>query len=154
MKYITRQEAVRFQHQATGTERLAALAAFLEALPPDRLTLGFWFKDGRGCAVGLAAATEPWFQAQGLRLKDIDRPALCHPFYQEMSDWDAVTAFFDLSFEHCRELFSAGAYNDGLQPPPGLIARRIRLYLAADATAETSGEEQDSSEVMHEAVIS
>jgi hypothetical protein len=130
MQYVTRQEASQFQYQASGPERLAALATFLGALPPNRLTLCFWFKNNRGCAVGLAAATGVWFQAQGLRLKDIDRPALCRPVYQEMSDWDAVSAFFDLSNQEGQELFSAAAYNRVPQPPPSLIAARIRRHLA------------------------
>lgn len=154
MKYITRQEAIRIQHQASGPERLATLATFLETLPPNRLTLGFWFKDGRGCAVGLAAAMEPWFQAQGLRLKDIDRPVLCHPVYQDRSDWDAVAAFFGLSFEHCRELFSAAAYKGMLRPSPSVMVGRIRRYLAACATADSAEGRSLPSGYMHESVVS
>lgn len=131
MQYVTRQEASRIQHQARGPERLAMLATFLEDLPPNRLTLCFWFKNNRGCAVGLAAATEVWFQNQGLRLEDVDRPALCRPVYQDKADWDAVSAFFELTFEQAKTLFSAAAYNDVRQPAPGLIAARIRRHLAS-----------------------
>lgn len=135
MKFITRHEASRRQHQATGGERLAALATFLDSLRPGRLTLGLWFGNGRGCAVGLAAATEPWFQAQGLRLKDVERPSLCHPVYRESSDWEAVAAFFGLTFAEARELFSAAAYDGGLQPAPRIVADRIRQHLAARDSA-------------------
>lgn len=138
MRYVTWKEAFGVQYKAAGIERLQALAAFLETLPPDRLTLVFWFNDGRGCAIGLAAATEPWFQAQGLRLEDIDQPALCHPVYREKSDWDAVAAFFELSVEACRQLFSAGAYDCPLKASPGLIAQRIRRHLSAEASAGNS----------------
>ena len=138
MKYITRQEASRLQHHARGPERLAALATFLDALPPKRLTLCLWFRNGRGCAVGLAAATEPWFQAQGLRLEDIDRPSLCRPVYQGKTDWDAVSAFFDLSYEQAQGLFSAAAYKDVRQPVPRLIAARIRRHLASGAPPDRS----------------
>jgi len=131
MQYLTRQEAFRLQYRASGRERLAALATFLDDLPPNRLSLCFWFKNNRGCAVGLAAATGLWFQAQGLRLVDIDRPALCRPVYQDKTDWDAVSAFFDLSYERAQELFSAAAYYDVRQPAPGLIAARIRRHLGS-----------------------
>jgi len=132
MQYLSRQQVSRMQHQAPGPERLAMLATFLEALPPKRLTFCFWFRNGRGCAVGLAAATDVWFQAQGLRLDDIDRPALCRPVYRDKTDWDAVSAFFDLSLEQAQALFSAAAYNDVRQPEPGLVAARIRRHLASD----------------------
>lgn len=152
MKYLTPEEASRLQHQASGRERLAALATFLEALPANSLTLGFWFRDGRGCAVGLAAASEPWFQAQGLRLKDVERLALCHPVYRDMSDWDAVAAFFDLSLEDCRDLFSAAAYGGVLRPSPSTIAERIRRFLTPCASSDSAEEKPLPSGLMHEAV--
>jgi len=133
MQYVSRHEALQFQHRASGGERLAALATFLDSLSQDRLTLCFWFGNGRGCAVGLAAATDVWFQAQGLRLKDIDRPALCRPVYRNMSDWDAVAGFFGLTHEQAQALFSAAAYDCVAQPSPRLIAERIRQHLASGA---------------------
>lgn len=154
MEYIERQEAFRTHHQASGQERLAMLAAYLDTLPPHRLTLGFWFRNRRGCAVGLAAAMDPWFQAQGLRLKDIDRPVLCRPVYQDKSDWEAVAAFFGLGFGECRELFSAEAYQGTLQPLPTSIAERIRRYLSAHGVAPPAAEGLFSSEIMDEAAIS
>ena len=139
MRYLTRQEAFRLQHQATGRERLRALAEFVEALPADRLTLGFWFKSGRGWAVGLAAAIDPWFQAQGLRLDEIDRPALCHPVCQQKSDWNAVAAFLDLNLKQCRGLFTAAAYAGNLRPLPHLVSEKIAQHLAADRSTDRPG---------------
>lgn len=103
--------------------------SFLEALPPDRITLRFWFSDGRGCAVGLAA-TDPWFQAQGLQLEHIDQLARCHPVYLGRTDWDAVAAFFELTIDQCRSLFAAEAYQCSLQPLPQIMADRIKRHLA------------------------
>jgi len=138
MQFITRHEASRHQYQATGGERLAALATFLDSLRPGRLTLGLWFGNGRGCAVGLAAATEPWFQAQGLRLKGVERPSLCHPVYRESSDWEAVAEFFGLTVAEAYELFSAAAYGGNLQPAPRTVADRIRQHLAARDPADAA----------------
>lgn len=138
MRYLTRQEASLFQHIASGPDRLRALVSFLDALPAERLSLGFWFRDGRGCAIGLAAATDPWFQAQGLRLAEIDKPALCHPVYREKSDWESVTAFFELGVEQCRWLFAAAAYSTPVRLTPRSIAERIERQLATAGAATSS----------------
>ena len=140
MQHKTRQQTLQLQHRASGRERLSMLATFLEDLPPGRLTLGCWFRNGRGCAVGLAASAEPWFQAQGLRLQDMTEPARCHPVYREFSDWNAVAAFFDLDFEQCRALFAAGAYEGNLEPSPLMLAQRIRGLLEIRGTADSGGE--------------
>lgn len=132
MRYITREGASPLQYRASGRERLEALARFVEALPADRVTLRCWFSNGRGCAVGLAA-TDPWFQAQGLRLENVAQIARCHPVYLGRSDWDAVAAFFGLSVEQCRSLFAAEAYCCDRQALPRLMADRIRIHLAAAA---------------------
>jgi hypothetical protein len=136
MRYITREGTSRFQYRATGLERLEALVAFLDALPADRLTLRFWFSDGRGCAVGLAA-TDPWFQAQGLRLENIEQLARCHPVYLGRSDWEAIAAFFELSTEQCRSFFAAEAYPCSAQSLPQIMAERIRRHLV-DVTSRRS----------------
>ena len=47
-------------YHASGRERLEHLADFLEDLGPDSLTFGFWYGQGKGCAVGfLHLVTNP-----------------------------------------------------------------------------------------------
>ena len=53
MKYDPRLSTQR--HVASGHERLAYLAAFLDTVAPDRVTFSRWYGSGKGCAVGLAA---------------------------------------------------------------------------------------------------
>ena len=129
MRYVTRERASQLQYRATGRERLSALVSFVEALPPDQITLRFWFSDGRGCAVGLAA-TDPWFQAQGLRLENVDQLARCHPVYLGRTDWDAVAAFFELTIDQCRSLFAAEIYRCNPESLPQIMADRIKRHLA------------------------
>ena len=56
------------QFRASGRDRLIRLADFLENVPAGMLTFTRWYGDGHGCAVCLAAAQDPWFQAQELTL--------------------------------------------------------------------------------------
>ena len=115
---------------ASGRERLAALADFVESLPPGTLTFSRWYGQGRGCAVGLAAAREPWFAAQGLRLEREDSLKDCRPSYAGLSDWDAVAAFFELTPEAARRLFDRAGYDGQIQPKPEAVALNVRRYLA------------------------
>ena len=91
-------------HVATGQERLAMLADFVETLPAERLSLTRWFGFGKGCAVAWAA-TDPWFRAQGLRLEDCESLAGCRPEYRQRSDWAAVASFFEISQQEAQMLF-------------------------------------------------
>ena len=116
-------------YRASGAQRLAQLAAFVEALPPGKLTFGQWYAQGRGCAVGLVAAHDPWFQAQGLRLQGVGSPGDCRPTYGGAGDWAAVTAFFELSPAEARQLFDRLGYEGELRPSPRRVAERIRQHL-------------------------
>lgn len=117
-------------YAAPGRERLERLAAFVERLPPGKLTFSRWYGHGRGCAVGLAAVGEPWFLAQGLRLERADSLKDCRPRYREASDWAAVAAFFDLSPTEARELFDREGYDGRIRPTPQEVAGKIRRFLA------------------------
>lgn len=116
--------------RATGRERLEQLAGFLERLPPEALTFSRWYGQGKGCAVGLAAATQPWFQAQGLALHHDESLKECQPVYGDSRDWRAVSAFFEVSHADARSLFSQEGYDGELRPRPGDVAARIRAHLA------------------------
>ena len=118
-------------YHASGRERLEHLADFLEDLGPDSLTFGFWYGQGKGCAVGLAAARNPWFQAQGLRLESKDSLKDCHPVYSRATDWGAISAFFEISTLQARQLFHQAGYDGELRPQPERIARKVRHMLAA-----------------------
>lgn len=121
---------------ATGPERLERLAAFVEELPADLLTFCCWYDGNKGCAVGLAAALDPWFKAQGLRLEGVESVKECRPIYRDRSDWAAVTAFFELTGEDARALFDRGGYGGEVRPQPRRVARKIRTHLRrADAVA-------------------
>ena len=120
---------------ASGRERLARLADFLESLPPGKLTFSRWYGLGRGCAVGLAAAGDPWFLAQGLRLRAEDSLKDCGPVYAGFSDWAAVTAFFEISPAAARSLFDRAGYGGDMQPAAARVARKIRRHLAPEPAA-------------------
>jgi len=116
-------------HEASGQERLWALATFLDDVPADRLTFTCWYARGRGCAVGLAAAQNPWFQAQGLRLETDQGAGGYWPIYAGMTDRAAVSAFFGISLAEIRELFDPHGYQGAREPHPKRVAGRIRGFL-------------------------
>lgn len=118
------------RYDASGRERLSELATFLEDLPADRLTFTRWFGEGRGCAVGLAAAQNPWFQAQGLRLEEDPTGKTCWPVFDGDSDRTAVAKFFGLSQEEVRTLLDPEGYDGMLDPHPKAVAKKIREFLA------------------------
>ncbi len=117
-------------YEATGHERLERLAAFIERLPADRLTFTRWYGQGKGCAIGLAAAMDPWFQAQGLRLEQDDSLKDCRPVYRGDADWRAVVRFFQMRPEHLPGLFDQTGYDGDVRPHPKRVADKIRSYLA------------------------
>ncbi len=131
MKYRRPQEIPNYA--ASGRERLEHLADFLDCLAPEKLTFGFWYDQGKGCAVGLAAAMNPWFRAQGLRLEDEDSLKDCHPVYSRATDWRAISAFFEISPTDARRLFHQAGYGGDLRPHPARIAEKVR---EVSATAE------------------
>jgi hypothetical protein len=116
--------------RAPGRERLAELARFLDAVPPDRLTFSWWYGHGKGCAVALAAATDPWFQAQGLALAAGDRLRECHPTYEDATEWRALARFFELNLDELRRLFDRSGYDGNVRPHPHEVAAKIRAHLA------------------------
>ena len=118
------------QFSASGSERLEQLAAFVESLPAGKLTFSRWYGHGRGCAVGLAAAGQPWFLAQGLRLEGGDSLKDCRPIYGAASDWAAIAVFFDLPPGEARQLFDREGYSGRIRPTPQEVAGKIRGYLA------------------------
>ncbi len=123
------------RYDAPGRERLDELASFLEGLPADRLTFTRWYGEGKGCAVGLAAALNPWFQAQGLRLAQDSTGKICWPVYGERSDRAAVAHFFGLSQTELRSLLDPEGYNGLLDPHPKSVARKIRAFLSEAVAA-------------------
>lgn len=129
MEYRRRQDIPA--HQAPGSERLERLAGFLDDLSADALTFCCWYSRGKGCAVGLAAAMNPWFRAQGLRLESAESVKDCRPVYRNHSDWQAVAAFFALTNEDARALFDRGGYGGRVRPHPRQVARKIRARLRA-----------------------
>lgn len=127
-------EIARFE--ASGNERLVELAGFLEELPADKLTFTRWYGEGKGCAVGLAAALNPWFQAQGLRLEEDASSRSFSPVYRSRSDRAAVAAFFGISMSEMRQLFDPDGYDGALDPHPKAVARKIRAFLEETVTAD------------------
>ena len=126
---------------ASGRERLSHLAEFLDGLAPEKLSLTRWYGDGIGCAVGLAAALDPWFKAQGVRLADKDDVKQCRPVYQGKTDWRAVASFFQIGVNEAAHLFGRRSYAKQAQPQPSRMAARIRAYLAC--TGPNAGHGQD-----------
>lgn len=123
------------RYDASGRERLSELATFLEELPADRLTFTRWYGEGKGCAVGLAAAQNPWFQAQGLRLTEDSTGKICWPVYAGESDRAAVAKFFGISQTELRELLDPEGYDGLLDPHPRTVAEKIRTFLTESVAA-------------------
>ena len=128
MRYVAPGSIPRYA--ATGRERLERLIAYLEDVHPGRLTFTRWFSDGRGCSVGLAAAYDPWFQAQGLRLARDENLKDCRPVFGDAMDWHAVTTFFEISFDDARLLFGRAGYPAATRLHPRLVIERVRGHLA------------------------
>ena len=114
------------QHQASGRERLEALAAFVEGLSADWVSFANW----QSCVVGLAAK-DPWFVAQGLSLEYDARVDECRPAYGGRTDWMAVSIFFEISVENAKQLLDPSGYNGALHPSPSDVARKLCSYLAS-----------------------
>jgi len=129
----------RQRHVASGHERLAYLAAFLDTVAPDRVTFSRWYSSGKGCAVGLAAVLEPRIQAQGLGLANEDSLKECRPVYAGKSDWEAVTAFFGITHQQATVLFTPAGYHGELRPHPRRISDRIRSMLAEPTPVPVGG---------------
>ncbi len=129
MKHRSPREVSTFR--ASGRERLAELARFLDTVPADRLTFSWWYGNGKGCAVALAAATDPWFQAQGLALAAGDKLRECHPTYGDATEWRALAGFFELNLDELRRLFDRSGYGGNVRPHPAEVAAKIRAFLAA-----------------------
>lgn len=122
-------------HRASGRDRLNRLADFLDSVPVGMLTFTRWYGDRRGCAVGLAAAHDVWFQAQGLTLVGDGTLKECRPVYEEHSEWPAVANFFEISLGEALDLFTAGGYGGTLRPQPSDVAQKVRKHLARSKAA-------------------
>lgn len=122
-------------YRAPGPERLAELAGFLDAVPAGMLTFTRWYGHGRGCAVGLAAVHSVWMKAQGLELADDASLKDCRPVYGDLSDWEAVAAFFEIDMDTARRLFSRAGYEGEMRPHPKTVAAAIRRHLDMVAVA-------------------
>jgi len=122
---------------AGGAERLAHLADFLDTVDPKRVTFSFWYdcNGGAGCPVGIAAAEEPWFQAQGLTLSRGDKLSENHPVYDGATEWRALTRFFEIGIEELRRMFDRTGYNGNVRPHPLEVAGKIRSFLAVKVEA-------------------
>lgn len=128
MKQQRRADIPNFR--ASGRDRLIRLADFLDNVPAGMLTFTRWYGDGHGCAVGLAAAQDPWFQAQGLTLAGFGKLKECRPVYDGLSEWPAVAEFFDISIAEALDFLTAGGYGGNVRPPAGDIAQKLRAHLA------------------------
>ena len=128
MKHMRRGDIPQFR--ASGCDRLNRLADFLDGVPAGMLTFTRWYGDRRGCAVGLAAAHDVWFQAQGLTLAGDDRLKECRPVYEGHSEWPAVARFFDISLVEALDLFTAVGYGGSLRPSVHEVADKVRAHLA------------------------
>jgi hypothetical protein len=122
-------------YQASPVERLEHLAVFLSTLPKGNLMFSRWYGQRGGCAVGLAAALCPWFQAQGLRLENIDSLKDCHPVFGKHAEWNAVAKFFALSDEDMKSLFDQSGYGGNMRPDPSIVSRKIQTYLSMQAAS-------------------
>ena len=117
------------QYRASGRDRLNHLVDFLDHVPTGMLTFTRWYGDRHGCAVGLAAAHDPWFQAQGLTLVGDGTLKECRPVFDDLSEWPAVAEFFDISIAEALDLFTAGGYGGKLRPPARDVVQKIREHL-------------------------
>ena len=128
------------RHVASGSERLRVLAEFLTATNPDHITFSRWYGSGKGCAVGLAAMTDPVTQAQGLSLANEDSLKECRPVYDGKSDWEAVCAFYGITHPEATLLFTPAGYHGELRPHPLRIAARVLTFVDGKAAEEAGVE--------------
>ncbi len=131
MKHMRRADIPQFR--ASGRDRLIRLADFLDQVPAGMLTFTRWYGDSRGCAIGLAAAHDPWFQAQGLTLVGDGTLKECRPVFEHHSEWPAVAHFFEIALSDALDIFTAGGYGGKLRPPACDVAVKLRAYLAETA---------------------
>lgn len=136
MKQLRRADIPQFR--ASGRDRLARLADFLENMPAGMLTFTRWYGDSRGCAIGLAVTYDPWFQAQGLTLVDGGTLKECRPVFEDRSEWRAVAQFFDIPLGAALDLFTAGGYGGDMRPPAPEVAQKVRAHLAQTAAEEVA----------------
>lgn len=122
------------RHGGTGRARLARLADFVARQSPRRLTFARWYGLDSGCALGLAAAEDPWFRAQGLRLEPDPDSRTLRPVYDGMTDWAAVARFLELDVASARELLGPEGYSGRQRPDPRAVADKLRARLGADVT--------------------
>lgn len=129
------------------TDRLYRLAQKLEGagpyleygpIPWDKWTFREWFrwtikpttvdptaKDFAADAIGWAA-TDPWFQAEGLVIKDLGYKAV--PSHNDRLGFAAVQTFFGLTPSESDWLFWIGSY-EGVDPWPEIVASRIYEFI-------------------------
>ena len=95
--------------------RIRTLYAMLAGIPSERIDLAFWRSDQNSsqpskilhtcgttaCAIGYATAYPP-FVKEGFRWLD----SWGVPTYKNKTSFDAVEAFFDLTYPQARQLFS------------------------------------------------
>jgi hypothetical protein len=127
------------QYRASGSDRLARLADYLENVPPGMLTFTRWYGASRGCAIGLAITYDPWFQAQGLTLVDGGTLKECRPEFEGRSEWRAVVQFFEISLADALGLFTAAGYDGEMRPPARAVAEKVRAHLATVDTGADAG---------------
>jgi len=104
-------------------ERLTKLAQHLLTVPPEKLKMHNWTCGTAACAVGHACAM-PEFKAEGLALSHSNKYPVLTTIYA--SGWNAVEAFFDISYEAAQYLFSHEHYF--VQPTPREVSERIAEF--------------------------
>ena len=73
------------------------------------------------CAIG-HMTTDPWFRRRGLKLVETWND--CQPQYKEFESFDAVAAFFGITYNDAFKIF--GPHTDKTLPQ---VARELRKYV-------------------------
>lgn len=146
---------MRTNTPATYRNRLTRLAYTLEHLPQqretcviqvDRFDMYSWAKQGSACGTSACAVGHamllPWFNAEGLEAKRIDKRGYRNqlsPVYQGQSGFEAVERFFGIDEATSRHLFDPTYYPVfglfGITVQPKHVAKRIREVIALEFPA-------------------
>lgn len=95
------------------TEHLNKLIGIIDDIPDDSFYMHRWWNGKSGCVIGWACRNE-YFNSRGLYLMEYDfggSHAEFIPRYNDEWNFDAVAAFFQITFEEAAYLFDRISYH-------------------------------------------
>ena len=114
-------------------ERLQLVLDIIKPIPKEKFSMETWWNThlSCGCAIG-HSARDPRMIAEGLSLKNT-RPRIGITFQGDMTSFQALAIFFDISLEDTEYLFSATDYDEErhlYSITPDHVIERIKELIA------------------------